>query len=178
MTKGYDNIDTNQVARDGFIGGVTAGLVDGAVKLLTGKINLNFGKAKAGSSQSGSTNSGSPNAKGSASTTQRAGSTVPKETDFYVTPQGDAIPGTEAGYKNNLSMMENANGKYVGEGSNGVPVRVRVEGVHPPTNVSALKLNPYHEVPHIHVEYKQNIFTGGWGAGSGSNHTLPQNRFK
>ena len=108
--------------------------------------------------------------------------TTGKRVDFYVTPQGDAIPGTKAGLERNLSMMKKstngANVKYIGTNSAGVQMRVRPEGIHPPTDVAAHKKNPYHEVPHIHFEYKKNIFTGGWGDGFGNNHILPQSWFK
>ena len=108
--------------------------------------------------------------------------TTGKRVDFYVTPQGDAIPGTKAGLERNLSMMQKstngANVKYIGTNSAGVQMRVRPEGIHPPTDVAAHKKNPYHEVPHIHFEYKKNIFTGGWGDGFGNNHILPQSWFK
>ena len=110
-------------------------------------------------------------------TSEGAGKTV--KTDFYVTPKGDAIPGTKAGLNNNLSMMEIKNGKYYGSSSNGIPTRVRVEGVHPQTNVATHNLNPYHDIPHIHVEYKQNVFSGQWGKGHPNNNiTLPQSWFK
>lgn len=75
-------------------------------------------------------------------------------------------------------MMENVNAKYMGTNSTSIPLRVRIGGVHPPTDVAAHNLNPCHEVPHIHVEYRKNIFTGGWGKGLGNNHTLAQSWFK
>jgi hypothetical protein len=70
------------------------------------------------------------------------------------------------------------NGKVVLQNSNGVPIRVRVEGAHPPTNVPAHLKNPFHEVPHVHIEYRQNVLTGAWGKGLNNTFTLPQSWFR
>lgn len=96
------------------------------------------------------------------------------KTDFFVTPKGDIIPATKEGFNNNLSEMTEQNGKYVGESSNG-PVRVRVEDAHPEKPGYSGHENPDHEVPHVHIEHKQNGATGQWGRGDPSNiTTFPQ----
>ena len=50
-------------------------------------------------------------------------------TDFYVAPNGDVIPATQQEVNDNLSQMNNQNGKYVGEAIRDA-VRVRVENAH------------------------------------------------
>ncbi len=42
-----------------------------------------------------------------------------KHVDFYVTPDGDAIPSTLSNFNDNLSKMDNINGKYYGNDSRG-----------------------------------------------------------
>lgn len=84
------------------------------------------------------------------------------------------IPATEEGFNNNLSKMTNNNGKYVGESSNG-PVRVRVEDGHLGKPGFSGQESIDHEIPHVHIEYRQNGATGPWGS---NKTTFPQDWLK
>ena len=83
-----------------------------------------------------------------------------KHVDFYVTPDGDAIPSTLSNFNYNLSKMENINGKYYGHDSRG-PVRVRVEKHEKKLGFNG-PLNPYHEIPHFHIDRKSKETSGSW----------------
>lgn len=83
-----------------------------------------------------------------------------KHVDFYVTPDGSAIPSTLSNFNYNLSKMENINGKYYGHDSRG-PVRVRVE-MHEKKLGFNGPLNPYHEIPHFHIDRKSKGTSGSW----------------
>lgn len=85
---------------------------------------------------------------------------VSRRVDFYVTPDGDAIPSTLLGFNNNLSKMDNINGKYYGYDSRG-PVRIRVE-MHGKKLGYKGPINPYHEVPHFHIDRKIKVTSGSW----------------
>ena len=69
-------------------------------------------------------------------------------------------------------MTEN-NGKYTGESSKG-PVRVRVEDAHPATPGYSGPTDNDHLVDHVHIEYRENGATGGWGKGNGNKISIPQ----
>jgi RHS repeat-associated protein len=94
--------------------------------------------------------------------------------NFYVTPKGDVVPATESGFNYNLSKMIEQNGKYVGVGSNG-PVRVRVEDAHTEKPSFSGQISIDHDIPHVHVEYRQNGDTGPWGS---NKTTFPQDWLK
>jgi len=99
------------------------------------------------------------------------------EVDFYVTPQGDAIPMNKVEFNRNLSYLENRGGKYVGQSSNGNQMRIRIESPHTSINPAAPQ-NQFHDVSHIHIEYRKNGLTGGWGEGIGNNFPFPLSWFK
>ena len=81
--------------------------------------------------------------------------------DYYITPDGDAIPSTLSGFNDNLSKLENRDGKYYGTDIHDYPVRIRVEiHDHDPNFVG--KKSPFHEVPHFHIDRKANKKTGKW----------------
>ena len=101
------------------------------------------------------------------------GRTGPK-TDFYVTPQGEAVPATKQGFNYNLSKMTEQNGKYIGQSSNG-SVRVRVEEAHPNKPAFIGQESVDHNIPHIHIEYRQNGVSGPWGK---DKTTFPQDWLK
>ena len=81
--------------------------------------------------------------------------------DYYITPDGDAIPSTLSEFNDNLSKLENHNGKYYGQDANDYPVRIRVEIHDPDPNFVGTK-NPFHEVPHFHIDRRANNKTGKW----------------
>ena len=85
---------------------------------------------------------------------------VSKHVDFYVTPDGDAIPSTLSGFYDNLSKMENINGKYYGHDSRG-PIRVRVE-IHENKPGFSGPSSPYHEVEHFHIDRRSKGDSGSW----------------
>ena len=137
-------------------------------------------QVKGGSSgSSGSFNwNGGSNNKYSSSVTVTDANPNDKNIDYYVTPKGDAIPTSKSEFNKSLSTFENKNGKFVNNnGSNG-PVRVRIEDAHT-SNPGFTGANPYHEVPHIHVEYRKNGMTGPWGEPEiKNNFTFPQDWFR
>ena len=55
---------------------------------------------------------------------------VARKTDFYITPNGEAIPASLDGFNDNLSKLDYQNGKYLGADSNG-PIRIRTNEIHP-----------------------------------------------
>ena len=87
---------------------------------------------------------------------------VARKTDFYVTPNGEAIPATLDGFNDNLSKLNYQNGKYIGTDSNG-PIRIRTNEIHlSDPNFTGVP-NPLHTVPHFHIDRRANGFTGKWG---------------
>ncbi len=81
--------------------------------------------------------------------------------DYYITPDGDAIPSTLSGFNDNLSKLENRDGKYYGTDIHDYPVRIRVEiHDHDPNFVG--KKSPFHEVPHFHIDRKAKKTSGKW----------------
>ena len=92
--------------------------------------------------------------------------------DYYVSPAGDVIPSNRAEFEYNLSLMEENNGKYIGETSKG-PVRVRIEGPHPMDENFNGDFDSDHFVDHFHVERKKNGLTGQWGKGFRNKISLP-----
>jgi len=82
--------------------------------------------------------------------------------NFYGTPNGELIPSTKQGIKNNLELLKQNNSKYEGIDSYG-PFRIRLDlGGHPPTPGFTGVPDPLHEIPHIHIERKQRIISGQW----------------
>ncbi|MFW5971976.1 MAG: hypothetical protein ACOCRL_00690, partial [Bacillota bacterium] len=101
-----------------------------------------------------------------------------KGADFYVTPKGDAISSNRNMFDDNLSNMVEKNGKFYGEASHG-PIRVRVDDGHPRKPDFSGYINPDHEIPHVHVEYRKNGSTGPWGKGDSINKIIfPQHWLK
>jgi len=84
-----------------------------------------------------------------------------RKTDFYITPNGEAIPSTLKAFNENLSKLDYQNGKYIGADSVG-PVRVRTNEIHPSdpnfTGVSSV----FHTIPHFHIDRRANVLTGKW----------------
>lgn len=89
-----------------------------------------------------------------------AGDTA-RKTNFYITPSGEAIPGTLDGFNNNLSKLECKNGKYFGVDSSG-PVRIRANEIHPNNPNFTGTVSEYHEIPHFHIDRRKNGDTGDW----------------
>lgn len=96
-----------------------------------------------------------------------------RTTDFYVTPRGDAIPADRIQFENNLSMMDEVGGKYIGDTTNNGPVRVRIEEPHPLDDNFNGDWDSDHFVDHIHVEHRKNVTSGQWGKGWGNKATIP-----
>ena len=87
---------------------------------------------------------------------------VARKTDFYITPNGEAIPATLDRFNDNLSKLDYENGKYVGADSNG-PIRIRTNEIHlSDPNFTGVP-NPLHTVPHFHIDRRANGLTGKWG---------------
>ena len=84
-----------------------------------------------------------------------------RQTDFYVTPNGEVIPATLDSFNSNLLRLENRNGKYIGSDSYG-PIRLRVNEMHPANPNHTGVLSPYHTVPHFHIDRRMNGSTGDW----------------
>ena len=83
-----------------------------------------------------------------------------RKIDFYITPNGEAIPATLKGFDDNLSKLELKNNKYYGNDSRG-PVRIRVEK-HDPTPGYKGPDNPYHCNPHFHIDRKEKGSSGSF----------------
>lgn len=86
---------------------------------------------------------------------------APEAVDYFVTPDGDAVPSTLSGFNENLSKLQYKDGKYYGIDGNNEPVRIRVE-MHDANPNYTGKKNPFHEVPHFHIDRKANKSTGKW----------------
>lgn len=84
-----------------------------------------------------------------------------RRTDFFVTPNGEAIPATLNGFNNNLLRLDYQNGKYVGLDSLG-PIRIRTNEIHLDNPNFTGLLNPLHSTPHFHIDRRLNGFTGRW----------------
>ena len=84
-------------------------------------------------------------------------------TDFYVTPKGEAIPATVDGFNGNLSKLENRNGKYVGSDSYG-PIRIRAYEIHDANPNYTGMPNPYHTILHFHIDRRAGGEVGAWGS--------------
>ena len=92
--------------------------------------------------------------------------------DCYVTAAGDAIPTNKSEFDKNTSMMQNVDGKYVGDTSQG-PVRIRIEGPHPMDDNFNGDIESDHFVNHFHIEHRKNGATGQWGKGYKNKTSLP-----
>ncbi len=86
---------------------------------------------------------------------------IANKVDFYVTPNGEAIPATLDGFNNNLSKLEIVNGKYVGKDSRG-PIRVISNDIHLDKPNFAGPSNPLHTKLHFYIERKAKGCTGVW----------------
>ena len=83
--------------------------------------------------------------------------------DFFVTPNGEAIPATVDGFNSNLSKLENRNGKHVGRDSYG-PIRIRAYESHKANPNSTGIPSPYHTILHFHIDRRASGDTGAWGS--------------
>ena len=86
---------------------------------------------------------------------------ITASTDFYITPNGEAIPAKLDVFNDNLSKLKNEAGKYVGLDSKG-PIRVRVNEIHFEDPTFKGTLNPLHSVPHFHIERRIRVNSGKW----------------
>ena len=86
---------------------------------------------------------------------------VARRTDFYITPNGEAIPATLDGFNDNLSRLDHQNGKYIGVDSNG-PVRIRPNEIHDSDPNFAGVPSLFHTVRHFHIDRRANGLTGKW----------------
>ena len=84
-----------------------------------------------------------------------------KQINFYITPNGEAIPATLEGFNENLSMLNNLNGKYIGTDSNG-PIRIRSNEIHPENPNFTGVASQYHTTPHFHIDRRVKGDTGDW----------------
>ncbi len=86
---------------------------------------------------------------------------VARRTDFFVTPNGEAIPSSLDAFNYNLSKLDYKNGKYWGSDSNG-PIRIRANEQHKPNpNFTGIP-DPFHTEPHFHIDRRVNGKTGPW----------------
>lgn len=90
------------------------------------------------------------------------GGDIARKADFYVTPTGEAIPASRAGFEENLSKLERIDGKYYGSDSQG-PIRVRSNEVHIDDPSYTGPKNPVHVQPHFHIDRRRKGRTGPWG---------------
>lgn len=90
------------------------------------------------------------------------GGDIARKADFYVTPTGEAIPASKAGFEENLSKLELKDGKYYGSDSQG-PIRVRSNEVHIDDPSYTGPKNPVHVQPHFHIDRRRKGRTGPWG---------------
>lgn len=85
-----------------------------------------------------------------------------RQTDFYTTPDGVTFHADRVKLEQDLSKMDVVNGKYLGNDSYG-PIRIRYNEIHKPKPSFTGVSNPYHEIPHFHIERRSHIVSGGWG---------------
>ena len=103
--------------------------------------------------------------------------------DYYVSPNGSAIPAKKNEFNNNLSKMKDeSNNKWTGTDSIG-PIRVQVHKAHPDRPDFTGPRNPDHIVDHITLERRKYGSTGAWGKGlndSGFRNkiTIPQSMLR
>ena len=81
--------------------------------------------------------------------------------DFYITPNGEAIPAARTDFDLNLSKLDYENGKYLSTDSNG-PIRIRTNEIHTNDLDFTGVANPYHIEPHFHIDRRMNGLTGKW----------------
>lgn len=96
----------------------------------------------------------------SADKVSRTSSKPAGNVDFYATSSGEVLPATKKGIDAALSRMQQVGDKFVGEDTLG-PLRVRIEQHFEKLNFTG-KLDPYHTVPHIHVDRRLNAISGKW----------------
>ncbi len=88
-------------------------------------------------------------------------SNILRKTNYYVTPNGECIPAQLTEFNNNLSKLDNQNGKYIGLDNKGA-IRIRVNEIHQNNPGFIGKTNPLHTVPHFHIDRRTNGITGKW----------------
>ena len=86
---------------------------------------------------------------------------VARRTDFYVTPNGEAIPSSLDGVNYNLSKLDYQDGKYIGVDSNG-PIRIRTNEIHDNNPGFVGVPDPFHTEPHFHIDRRKNGTSGKW----------------
>jgi len=135
--------------RDGVVTGLTFLAGGGVAKVASGAMKTPLGKEIIG---------------------EAAETAFDAAVDFFVTPDGDAIPGDPGQLNENLDKLDDqstkpdTSRKFVGTDPNGDPVRVRVEKAHPSDPNFKGTPDPLHTTDHLHVDKRKKGKTGSWSS--------------